>query len=457
MDEAESACFDPNTLPEGDANDDIQISPNTTLLIPIEEELQLVYQENPNSQDQSTHQLCVSAVSALAAELQEQLEFNPSDINCNITMDFSHQYDVHDMNKEMNFTRQCPHDHNEQQRDAPYPPTPDPLNLFRLPRCSSSSLIPNSLVNPNQNSHLGFLSDLPMGVDSPFGLTISYDPLCHLNLPQKPPLLRDMFQSLPHGYNLPESTRTASIFGGSDDMRERRGFVYQHGHGGQVDNGVLELGREMDSVDKGGDGELAKHFAIERQRREQLSDKYKALRDLVPNPTKSDRASVLGDAINYIKELLRTVNELKILVEKKRCSRERIKRLKTDDDGDVESSNMKPVVDQDHSYNNSLRSSWLQRKFKDTEVDVRIIDDEVTIKLIQRKINCLLMVSRTLSQLRLDVCHVSGGHIGDYYSYLFNAKVCEGSSVHASAIANNLIEVVDGQYAAAAFQPTRRL
>lgn len=41
--------------------------------------------------------------------------------------------------------------------------------------------------------------------------------------------------------------------------------------------------------------------------------------------TKSDRASLVGDAIEYIKELIRTVNELKILVEKNRCGRERSK------------------------------------------------------------------------------------------------------------------------------------
>jgi hypothetical protein len=45
---------------------------------------------------------------------------------------------------------------------------------------------------------------------------------------------------------------------------------------------------------------------------------------------KIDRASVVADAIEYINELLRTINELKLLVEKKRCGRERSKRQKTE-------------------------------------------------------------------------------------------------------------------------------
>ena len=147
---------------------------------------------------------------------------------------------------------------------------------------------------------------------------------------------------------------------------------------------------------------------------------------------------MVGDAIEYIRELLRTVNELKLLMEKKRCRRERRKRQKTDQDESStgEISSIKREPEESYNYDSlRLRSSWLQRKSKDTEVDVRIVDDEVTIKLVQRKkLNCLLfVVSKILDELQLDLHHVAGGHVGDYYSFLFNTKVGQSNlNLHIS-------------------------
>ncbi|KAJ4831888.1 hypothetical protein Tsubulata_022303 [Turnera subulata] len=327
----------------------------------------------------------------------------------------------------------------------PPPPLPDLLNLFHLPSCSSST---NSLL---PNSSISFVGDLPMPTDAAsvlFHLNNFNPPGAHTS-----PLFRELLP--PHAYGLP-----AGLFGGPDDHNTGGGVAgaaagtggslhYQDGDHG---DGVLEFSGDIACISKGirKAGKMTNHFATERQRREHYNDKFKALRSLVPNPSKSDRASVVGDAIEYIKELLRTVNELKMLVEKKRCGSGRSsKRPKTEEDacGDVEStSNMKPFGD--HNNNGSLRSSWLQRKAKDTEVDVRIIDDEVTIKLVHRKNNCLLHVSKVLEDLKLDLHHFAGGHIGDYYSFLFNTKICEGSCVYASAVAKRLIEIVaERQYA----------
>ncbi|KAE9463024.1 hypothetical protein C3L33_05068, partial [Rhododendron williamsianum] len=268
-------------------------------------------------------------------------------------------------------------------------------NLFHLPNSSFS--YPDQTQNsPSFLPTLGFLGDISSNA--------------HISNTQ-------------WGYNM----NTGSLFGGVVDEREGSGGGYGY------DNGVFEFNggdrscRGRKSNGKGSNRQLN----TEKQRRGQLSD----------NTPKADRASVVGDAIGYIKELLRTVNELKMLVKRKSCSIERIKRHKTESDGPDH---------QDQSSYNGLRSSWLQRKFKDSEIDVRIVDDEVTIKFAhpQKKINCLLPVSKALDELQLDIQHVGGGLVGDNYCFLFNTKICEGSCVYASAIANKIIAVVDKQYPA---------
>ncbi|XP_057800448.1 transcription factor bHLH91-like isoform X2 [Salvia miltiorrhiza] len=325
----------------------------------------------------------VAAASALEMELQHQLEMeqcytnksaaemgNESSNWQEMAGSFNHQNPAADFNQFYGAT-------------ASMGEAPDLLNIFPLPRCSPSSLLPNfSQKSPAFLASLGLLGDVNDGV--------VYDPLLPLNLPPQPPLLRELFHSLPHGHGY------SGLF---TDERDANGGLYQNGDRLYEFNAAEMGAKNRDGIKD------AKHFATEKHRRVLLNDKYQALRALVATPTKNDRASIVQDAIVYIEELKRTVSELKGLVEKKRCARERLKRPKMEENGSVES---KCVAEN----GSSLRSSWLHRKSKNTEVDVRIIDDEITVKLVQQKrINCLLFVSKVLDDLQLDLHHVAGGLI----------------------------------------------
>ncbi|KAB1214403.1 Transcription factor bHLH10 [Morella rubra] len=485
----ETGCYDPNPRTEGAVAASVaesgfsQTVPSSShngfgenLRLSMEE-LSYHHHHHENTNQPPIHEDAaagVAAATAMEIELQQQLAFNmdssynTADHNNNHSLNNS--CSVHEMQEIDHFNHLHPHQdqqlqqidsHNGHQsfdysslQNSPYTPAPDLLNLFHLPRYSASPSLTNSsssFSNPSQktanlqNPH-ALLGDAPTAADSASGASILYDPLFHLNLHPQPPLIKELFESLPDGY-MPGSWN-GSLFCPAGDEREGSGSVYQDGDLKQFENGVLEFTGDMACIAKSRDGETK---ATERQRRQQLNGMFKALGSLVPNPTKPDKASVVADAIEYIKELTRTVNELKLLVEKKRCGRETRKRPRMEADdavNDVESCNMKRLGDTDHSFNGSLRCSWLQRKSKDTEVDVRIIHDEVTIKLVQRKNNFLVYVSKALDELQLDLHHVAGGHIGDFYSFLINSKICEGSSVYASSIADKLIEVVDRQCAA---------
>ncbi|BFI23338.1 protein MpBHLH34 [Marchantia polymorpha subsp. ruderalis] len=53
------------------------------------------------------------------------------------------------------------------------------------------------------------------------------------------------------------------------------------------------------------------HILAERQRREEMNEKFSALRAMIPKATKKDKASIVGDTIAYVLELEKTLKQLK--------------------------------------------------------------------------------------------------------------------------------------------------
>ncbi|KAE8715767.1 Transcription factor bHLH93 [Hibiscus syriacus] len=128
------------------------------------------------------------------------------------------------------------------------------------------------------------------------------------------------------------------------------------------------------------EGHPSKNLMAERRRRKRLNDRLSMLRSIVPKISKMDRTSILGDTIDYMKELL-----------------ERIKKLQQDEtrvgfNHFSPLNNMKELKPNEMSVRNSPKLD-VERSETDTRIDIRC----------STKPGLLLSTVNTLEALGLEI------------------------------------------------------
>ncbi|KAK7386330.1 hypothetical protein VNO78_26490 [Psophocarpus tetragonolobus] len=122
------------------------------------------------------------------------------------------------------------------------------------------------------------------------------------------------------------------------------------------------------------------HIMAERKRREKLSQSFISLAALVPGLKKMDKASVLGDAIEYVKELK---ERLAVLEEQRKKTKEEsvviLNKPDLSGDGDDDSSSCDESIDAD-----SVRDSLF-------EVESRVSGKEMLLRIHCQKQKGLLV------------------------------------------------------------------
>ncbi|KAJ9171561.1 hypothetical protein P3X46_014914 [Hevea brasiliensis] len=143
------------------------------------------------------------------------------------------------------------------------------------------------------------------------------------------------------------------------------------------------------------------HVEAERQRREKLNHRFYALRAVVPNVSRMDKASLLSDAACYINELKAKIDELE-----SQLQREKSKRAKLEVTDNTDNQSTTTSVDQ--AGPNSGGTAFA------LDIDVKIIGNDAMIRVQSENLNH--PGARLLSALRdleFQVHHASMSTVND--------------------------------------------
>ncbi|XP_023554690.1 transcription factor ABORTED MICROSPORES-like isoform X2 [Cucurbita pepo subsp. pepo] len=241
---------------------------------------------------------------------------------------------------------------------------------------------------------------------------------------------------------------------------------HENGRSDSISDCSDQIDDEDDAIAKyrrrTGQGPQSKNLVAERKRRKKLNERLYNLRALVPKISKMDKASILGDAIDFVKELQKQVKELQDELEE-HTDDENGKTVVSGNNGNQNSVVQLPeFLSQNDKAQNSYHmgvlgsGSILKQNHQDTEgtnndktqqmepqVEVAQIDgNEFFVKVFcENKRGGFMRLMEALNALGLEVTNANVTSYRGLVSNVFKVGKKDSEMVQADDVRDSLLEI----------------